>query len=82
MEFTKKQVAQYEAIRRSGQVNMLDTHGVMSLAYQYDFEELERACISLTVYGQLLKQYSSLMTRYGLWELEADEIEELAYHGV
>ena len=59
MEKPEKVIAQYEAVRRSGQTNMFDKHTVQRIAYDNDFYELVIAIED--DYMAILNHYSELM---------------------
>jgi len=56
----RKVIAQYEAIRRSGQTNMFSRTAVQLIAFENGFFELVVA-IDQGCYGYILKNYSELM---------------------
>jgi len=59
MEKAKRIIAQYEAIRRSGQTNMFDKHAVQRIANDNEFYELVIAVEDN--YADILGHYSDLM---------------------
>lgn len=63
MEKPEKVIAQYEAIRRSGQSNMFDKHAVQRIAYDNEFYELVTAIED--DYPAILSRYSKLMELIG-----------------
>lgn len=59
MENKKKVIAQYEAIRRLGQINMFDKVMVQRIAFENGFNELVVAIEEN--YAEILQNYLSLM---------------------
>lgn len=58
----KKVISQFEAIRRMGQIDMLDKVGVQRIAYENSFYELVNA-IEEGEYSKILSEYSKLIKK-------------------
>jgi len=77
-ETIKKVIAQYEAIRRSGEVNMFDKYGVQHIASDNNLHELVIA-IEDGGYIEILKNYSGwikLITEDDIPDIGCMDVEE------
>ncbi len=63
-DFSREVVEQYEKVRQSGLTNMFDYYNVVRVAD--DFEYYDLAGLTRQEYGQLLQNFSRLMSLYGI----------------